>query len=73
MVTIRVLRIRFLMAVVVGQQDNGVRQQISHRVDAVGDQSLRVRENACRDLPAAEKKVDDNADPGASRRGLFPH
>jgi hypothetical protein len=55
--------------VVVGEQHHEVRHQVGQRVDAVGDQALRLGQHADHDLAGGQHQVDAHADPGAARCG----
>ncbi|OIQ72850.1 hypothetical protein GALL_455210 [mine drainage metagenome] len=70
LVAVGVVGVGVFRAVVAGQQHDEVGDQVRQRMNAVGDQALRAREQADRDLHAAQPQVDADADPGAApRRG----
>jgi hypothetical protein len=50
MMAVRVLGVCFLLAVVAGKEHDEIGNQIRQRVDAVGDQALRLGKNTRYDL-----------------------
>ena len=62
------LFVSFLLAVPVGDEYHEVGNEVRERVDAVGDEALRLGDEADRNLRHGEHGVDADADPGALHR-----
>jgi hypothetical protein len=67
---ILVVIIRCLAAVMAGQQDDKVGQQVGQRMDTIGHQRLRFGKYADQDLGAGQYDIDPYADHGAAVRGF---
>jgi hypothetical protein len=68
---ILVVIIRCLAAVMAGQEDDKVGQQVGQRMDTIGHQRLRLGKYADQDLGAGQYDIDPDADHGAAVRGFI--
>jgi hypothetical protein len=63
MVAVGMARIRLLLGMGADEEDEEVGDQVRERVDAVGDQALRLGEHADQDLEPGEQQIDADAHP----------
>ena len=73
LVAVGVIGIGVFLAVVTGEQHDKVGDQIRQRVNAVGDQTLRLGDDTDHNLGEGQDQVDADADSGAAggRRYTF--